>query len=175
MARPEILNQHGKHIIDDLNMVHVYKCVSNGRNDVMAHQRVLISCCLLTQWEDSPRRHQHRTRPGLNLRSVNMETWDGAHYSLFMNPISFCVVLLCLILDISSFNQDLTRRHAETGEDPIGGNLNLRILVRILMPALNHKSVPSHGEIGSVFVQTTALDELLSVSAPSPPYRYSRY
>ena len=77
MARPEILNQHGKHIIDDLNMVHVYKCVSNGRNDVMAHQRVLISCCLLTQWEDSPR-HQHRTRPGLNLRSVNMETWDGA-------------------------------------------------------------------------------------------------
>ena len=43
------------------------------------------------------------------------------------------------------------------------------------MPELNHKSVPSHGEIGSVFVQTTALDELLSVSAPSPPYRYSRY
>ena len=75
MARPEKLNQHGKHIIDDLNMVHVYKCVSNGRNDVMAHQRVLISCCLLTQWEHSPRRHQHRTRPGLNLRSVNMETW----------------------------------------------------------------------------------------------------
>ena len=84
------------------------------------------------------------------------------HYSLFMNPFSFCVVLLCLILDIFSFNQ-------ETGEDPIGGNLNLRILVRILMPALNHKSVPSHGEIGSVFVQTTAVDELLSVSAPSPP------
>ena len=43
------------------------------------------------------------------------------------------------------------------------------------MPALNHKSVSSHGEIGSVFVQTTAVDELLSVSAPSPPYRYSRY
>ena len=60
----------------------------------------------------------------------------------------------------------LTRGHAETREDPIRGNLNLRILVRMLVPALNHKSVPSHGEIGSVFVQTAALDELLSVSDP---------
>ena len=83
-----------------------------------------------------------------------------------MNPISICVMLLCLIFD--GFNLCLPGDMLQpvARENPIGGNLNLRILVRMLVPALNHKSVPSHGEIGSVFVQTTALDELLSVSDP---------